>query len=282
MQTIHHIDELRAELRAARQAGKRIGLVPTMGNLHDGHIALIGEARRHCDVVVATIFVNPLQFGANEDLDSYPRTLARDQEQLAAAGCDYLFAPNEAEMYPNGREQQTLVEVPDLSDIHCGSTRPGHFRGVTTVVSKLFGIVQPDSAFFGCKDYQQLMVIKRMVADLCMPIEIHGVQTVRDPRGLALSSRNGYLTAEELVVAPALGRTLRELADVIAAGERDYGRLAETAQSRLESEGFRRDYLHIVRRSDLKSATADDRSLVILAAAYLGSARLIDNLEVDL
>lgn len=281
MQTLHQIAALRQQLQQARREGKRIGLVPTMGNLHQGHLELVKEARRHADVVVATIFVNPLQFGANEDLDSYPRTLEQDQAKLSDAGCDFLFAPTEAEMYPHGRERQTFVEVPGLSDLHCGGTRPGHFRGVTTVVSKLFGIVQPDSAFFGRKDYQQLLVIRRMTEDLCMPIEIHGVPIVRNEHGLALSSRNGYLSETELAVAPTLNRVLRETADAVAAGEADYDRLVEQAQQRLEAAGFRRDYLRIVRRDDLQAAGRDDRELVILGAAYLGAARLIDNLEVD-
>lgn len=281
MQTLHQIAELRERLQQARRDGKRIGLVPTMGNLHRGHLELVNEARRHAEVVVVTIFVNPLQFGENEDLDSYPRTLEQDQARLATVGCDYLFAPSETEMYPRGRGNQTIVEVPELSDMHCGSTRPGHFRGVTTVVSKLFGIVQPDKAFFGRKDYQQWLVISRMTADLCMPIEIHGVPIVRDERGLALSSRNGYLSDAELAVAPTLNRVLRATADAIVAGERDYERLTAEGVRQLETAGFRHDYLRIVRRDDLLPAGPDDKALVILGAAYLGAARLIDNLEVD-
>ncbi|UTW10897.1 pantoate--beta-alanine ligase [Marinobacterium rhizophilum] len=282
MQTLHHIQALREQLKAARRAGKTIGLVPTMGNLHAGHIELVNQARRHADIIVATIFVNPLQFGPGEDLDSYPRTLAADQTKLAAAGCDYLFAPSEAEVYPNGREKQTIVEVTGLSDLHCGSTRPGHFRGVTTVVSKLFGIVQPDCAFFGCKDYQQLMIIRRMTQDLCMPIEIHGVDIVRDEQQLALSSRNGYLSPAELAIAPMLNRVLRETAQAIRDGQRDYPALAAQALKQLEEAGFKGDFMRIVRRSDLQPANASDTQLVILSAAYLGAARLIDNLELDL
>jgi pantoate--beta-alanine ligase len=282
MQTLHHIQALREQLKALRRAGQTIGLVPTMGNLHAGHIELLHQARRHADVVVATIFVNPLQFGPNEDLDSYPRTLEADQNKLAAAGCDVLFAPSEAEMYPNGRDAQTVVEVQDLSGMHCGSTRPGHFRGVTTVVSKLFGIVQPDSAFFGCKDYQQLLIIRRMVADLCMPIDIHGVPIVRDGHQLALSSRNGYLSPSERKVAPTLNRVLRDTAQAIQNGRRDYDQLTSQALAELENVGFRGDFMRIVRRSDLQPAGDSDQQLVILSAAYLGAARLIDNLEVDI
>jgi pantoate--beta-alanine ligase len=282
MQTLHHIQALREQLKALRRAGQTIGLVPTMGNLHAGHIELLHQARRHADVVVATIFVNPLQFGPNEDLDSYPRTLEADQNKLAAAGCDVLFAPSEAEMYPNGRDAQTVVEVQDLSGMHCGSTRPGHFRGVTTVVSKLFGIVQPDSAFFGCKDYQQLLIIRRMVADLCMPIDIHGVPIVRDGHQLALSSRNGYLSPSERKVAPTLNRVLRETAQAIQDGRRDYDQLTSQALAELENVGFKGDFMRIVRRSDLQPAGDSDQQLVILSAVYLGAARLIDNLEVDI
>src|SRR5690554_42613 len=178
MNTVHTVAQLRAALAQARQEGKRIGLVPTMGNLHEGHIALVEMALQRTDHVVVSIFVNPLQFGANEDLDSYPRTLAEDQQQLAAVGCHLVFAPSVAEVYPEGQQQQTLVEVPGLSDLHCGASRPGHFRGVTTVVCKLFNMVQPDIAIFGLKDYQQVAVIRKMVRDLCIPVDIIGVPTV--------------------------------------------------------------------------------------------------------
>lgn len=282
MKTLNTIAELRAVLSQERAAGKRIGFVPTMGNLHTGHLQLVHQAADCCDVVVASIFVNPLQFGAGEDLDKYPRTLQADQEKLEGAGCAYLFAPNDQEMYPNGRDQQTEVEVPGISDIHCGASRPGHFRGVATVVCKLLGIVQPDVAVFGEKDYQQLMVIRRMAADLYLPVEIQGSPIARNADGLALSSRNGYLSSEQLAVAPALYRTLCETRDKILAGRRDYAQLAEEAQQALEVVGFRRDYFNICNATDLTPATDDSRQLVILAAAPLGPARLIDNIEIAL
>lgn len=282
MQTFNTIAELRSALAEARADGKRIGFVPTMGNLHTGHLQLVHQAAACCDVIVASIFVNPLQFGAGEDLDKYPRTLQADQEKLAGAGCTYLFAPNDQEMYPHGRDQQTEVEVPGISDIHCGASRPGHFRGVATVVCKLLGIVQPDVAVFGEKDYQQLMVIRRMAADLYLPVEIQGSPIARNSDGLALSSRNGYLSAEQLAVAPALYRTLCDSKAQILAGRRDFAQLEEEAQCSLEAAGFRRDYYNICNALDLSPATADSRKLVILAAAPLGPARLIDNIEIDL
>jgi len=279
MQTLHTLRELRAAIAQHRAAGKRIALVPTMGNLHQGHLKLVATARQQADIVVTSIFVNPLQFGANEDLDSYPRTLAEDQEKLASAGCHLVFAPSVAEVYPDGQEQQTLVEVPGLSDLHCGASRPGHFRGVTTVVCKLFNMVQPDLAVFGLKDYQQVAVIRRMVRDLCIPVEILGVATERADTGLALSSRNGYLTADERAQAPLLQQTLQQTASAIRSGDSDFGALEADAQDRLEAGGFRRDYYRILNRHSLQPAQPGD-DLVILAAAHLGRARLIDNIEV--
>lgn len=279
MQTLHTIAELRAAVRQHRQAGKRIALVPTMGNLHRGHLRLVETALQQADVVITSIFVNPLQFGANEDLDSYPRTLAEDQQQLAAVGCHLVFAPSVTEVYPDGQAQQTLVEVPGLSDLHCGASRPGHFRGVTTVVCKLFNMVQPDIAVFGLKDYQQVAVIRKMVRDLCIPVEIIGVPTERADSGLALSSRNGYLTAEELTAAATLQQTLQQTAAAISRGESDFPALEEAACNTLEAAGFRRDYYCIVDRDSLQPARPEDDK-VILAAAFLGRARLIDNLEI--
>lgn len=282
MQTIFSIAELREVLGAERRAGKRIGFVPTMGNLHTGHIQLIHQSNNNADITVASIFVNPLQFGENEDLDAYPRTLSADQEKLAAAGCDYLFAPNSKEVYPNGQVIQTLVEVPGISEIHCGASRPGHFRGVATVVCKLFGMVQPDVAIFGEKDFQQLMVIQRMAEDLFLPVEIQGSPIARAQSGLALSSRNGYLTPEELATAPALNRAIRTTIAEISAGRRDYLNLQEEAQVTLEEAGFKRDYYNICNRFDLQPAQPDHSKLVLVAAAYLGKARLIDNMVIDL
>jgi len=215
MNTVKTLRELRAAVTHARSAGKRIGFVPTMGNLHSGHAALVAKAAQQADFVVASIFVNPLQFGAGEDLDKYPRTLAADQEKLLQAGCNLLFAPSVEEMYPSGMTGQTRVSVPQLSEGLCGASRPGHFEGVATVVNKLFNMVQPDMAVFGQKDYQQLAVIRAMVHDLNMPIQIIGEPTVRAEDGLALSSRNGYLTAEQRAVAPTLYRSLSQIAAAI-------------------------------------------------------------------
>jgi pantoate--beta-alanine ligase len=282
MLTVHTILELRQQLNAARRAGKKIAFVPTMGNLHRGHMSLVEEAVRQADLVVASIFVNPLQFGANEDLDSYPRTLEKDQSKLDFYGCNLLFAPSAHEMYPRGSEIQTVVGVRSLSDLHCGERRPTHFRGVATVVTKLFGIVQPDCAVFGKKDYQQLAVIQQLTEDLSLPVEIIGVATGRANSGLALSSRNGYLTESELTIAPILYDTLHELATQLKQGERTFQELEERANQHLESNGFVRDYIHICRQSDLRPAAEGDHLLVILAAAHLGAARLIDNLEVIL
>ncbi|PYC38981.1 pantoate--beta-alanine ligase [Pseudomonas protegens] len=282
MNTVKTVRELRAAVARARSEGKRIGFVPTMGNLHSGHAALVAKAAQRVDFVVASIFVNPLQFGAGEDLDKYPRTLAADQEKLLEAGCHLLFAPSVEEMYPDGMAGQTRVSVPQLSEGLCGASRPGHFEGVATVVSKLFNMVQPDLAVFGQKDYQQLAVIRALVHDLNMPIQIIGEPTVRATDGLALSSRNGYLSAEQRAIAPVLYRSLSQIAQAIRDGERDYPRLLAEQQQQLEAAGLRRDYLEIRHAKNLRPATAEDRDLVILVAAYLGTTRLIDNLHLDL
>ncbi|MFP3518724.1 pantoate--beta-alanine ligase [Pseudomonas sp. SIMBA_077] len=282
MNTVKTVRELRAAVARARSEGKQIGLVPTMGNLHSGHAALVTTAAQQADFVVASIFVNPLQFGANEDLDTYPRTLAADQETLLQAGCNLLFAPTVEEMYPHGMTGLTRVTAAQLSNELCGSRRPGHFDGVTTVVSKLFNMVQPDLAIFGQKDYQQLAVIRAMVSDLNMPVQIIGEPTVRAVDGLALSSRNGYLTDEQRQVAPALYRHLNQIAQTIKAGERDYPELARQHLARIETEGFRPDYLEIRHAQTLLPATAEDRDIVILVAAFMGSTRLIDNLHMSL
>lgn len=282
MITLHSIAELRQALQPHRINGQRIGLVPTMGNLHEGHLQLVDQAKASSDVVVASIFVNPLQFSAGEDLSNYPRTLQQDQEKLESRGCDYLFAPSDDEVYPHGREAQTQVEVPLISDLYCGESRPGHFQGVATVVTKLFGMVQPDVAVFGEKDFQQLMVIRRMTADLSLPVEIQGAPIARNEQGLALSSRNGYLDEAQLQTAATLNATLRQVASEITSGNKDFLALEEQAQKQLEEVGFKRDYYHICRRYDLQPATAEDKELVVIAAAYMGAARLIDNMQVDL
>lgn len=281
MKTVTTIGELRASIAQARAQGKRIGFVPTMGNLHQGHLNLLSAARERADYIVSSIFVNPLQFNAKDDLERYPRTLEEDQQSLIKYGCDLLFAPAESEVYPDGRESQTFVEVPGVSEMYCGASRPGHFRGVTTIVNKLFNLVQPDIAVFGKKDFQQLHIIQRMVTDLSMPVELHGVETAREESGLALSSRNGYLTPEERQRAPVLYKQLKGIHEAIIGGSTDIEGLIEQANQSLEREGFKPDYIHIVRRSDLQPCTDADTQLVILAAAFLGHARLIDNLEVD-
>ncbi|HTO17968.1 MAG TPA: pantoate--beta-alanine ligase [Pseudomonas sp.] len=282
MNTVSSVQHLRDAVAQARRAGQRIALVPTMGNLHAGHVSLIEQARRSADFIVASIFVNPLQFGANEDLDSYPRTLAEDQDKLAAAGCNLLFTPTVSEMYPNGMHGQTRVLVPGVSEGLCGASRPGHFEGVATVVCKLFNMVQPDLAVFGEKDYQQLAVIRSMVRDLNLPIEIQGAPIVRAADGLALSSRNGYLDAAQRAAAPALYRSLQQLAERLRAGETEHAALIAEAQRAQQAAGFRPDYLEIREAFSLRPATPADRSLVLLTAAHLGSTRLIDNLSVTL
>ena len=282
MITVKSVRELRAAVARARSEGKRIGLVPTMGNLHAGHVALVSKAAQRADFVVASIFVNPLQFGAGEDLDNYPRTLAADQEKLLAAGCNLLFAPSVEEIYPDGMAGQTLVSVPGVSEGLCGASRPGHFDGVATVVTKLFNMVQPDLAIFGEKDFQQLAVIRKLVRDLNLPIQILGEPIVRAADGLALSSRNGYLSAEQRAVAPQLYRVLSELASALRSGRTDHAALLAEAAAQLSAAGFAPDYLEIRNPLTLRPATAADRQLVILAAARLGTTRLIDNLLVDL
>ncbi|EKT4488894.1 MULTISPECIES: pantoate--beta-alanine ligase [Shewanella] len=280
MLTTAKIDEIRARVREWRQKGETVAFVPTMGNLHQGHVSLILEAARRADHVVSSIFVNPLQFGKNEDLDAYPRTLGADQQKLTEAGCELLFTPTPELIYPKGLDAQTFVEVPGISDELCGASRPGHFRGVATIVCKLFNIVQPDIALFGRKDYQQLLVIKTMVADLSLPIEVIGVETVREDSGLALSSRNGYLTEAEKALAPKLKASMDKLAEAIVLGQ-DIDQAISNAKEFLRAAGLEPDYLEVREASSLKPVSSDDKSLVILAAAYLGKARLIDNMTLS-
>jgi len=282
MNMVKTLRELRAAVAQARAEGKQIGFVPTMGNLHAGHVSLVQIAAQRADFVVASIFVNPLQFGAGEDLDKYPRTLAADQEKLLAAGCHLLFHPDVAEIYPHGMGDQARVSVPGVSEGLCGASRPGHFEGVATVVTKLFNMVQPDLAVFGEKDYQQLAVIRALVQDLNMPIQIIGAPTQRAEDGLALSSRNGYLSAGQRSAAPALYRGLQAIADELRRGARDYTRLIDAAQEQQRAAGFVPDYLEIRNAVTLRPAQIDDHYLVILTAAQLGGTRLIDNLVVEL
>ena len=267
-----------AGLRAALAGAGRVAFVPTMGNLHDGHIALMREARRHADVVVASIFVNRLQFGPREDFDKYPRTFADDCARLTDAGVDHLFAPDETEMYPAPQRYHVEPEPAQVSILE-GAVRPGHFRGVATVVLKLFNIVQPQVALFGKKDYQQLMVLTNMTRELALPIRIVPGETIRAADGLALSSRNGYLSAAERAEAPRLFTQLSRIRERLQAGERDLARMEADAVAELAAHGWQPDYIAIRRRSDLQAPEGDE-PLVVLAAARLGSTRLIDNLEL--
>lgn len=282
MNTVKTVRELRAAIAGARSKGKRIAFVPTMGNLHSGHVALVEKAGQRADFVVTSIFVNPLQFGPTEDLSRYPRSLAADQEKLIEAGCDLLFHPDLEDIYPDGMHGQTLVNVPIASDGLCGSSRPGHFEGVATVVCKLFNMVQPDLAIFGEKDFQQLAVIRKLVRDLNMSIQIMGEPTVRAEDGLALSSRNNLLTEKQRDSAPALYACLCDIASAIQGGERDFDKLTSKGKTALRKAGFRPDYLEVREAESLRSATAEDQQLVILAAAFLGKTRLIDNLQINL
>ncbi len=276
------IADLTKHVAALRDQGKRIAFVPTLGNLHAGHRQLMLDAQHHAQAVIASIYVNPLQFGANEDFGAYPRTPESDRQMLEEVGVDLVFMPDDGQMYPRGRAAQTVVEVPGVSDILCGAHRPGHFRGVTTAVNRLFNLVTPDVALFGKKDYQQLLLIRLMAADLGLPVDIVGVDTVRAADGLALSSRNAYLSAQERRVAPQLYATLMALRSrIMAAGSLPPGAETEAMQI-LASAGFRPEYVSVRRQADLAPPGPEDRKWVILAAAWLERTRLIDNIEVDL
>ena len=278
MQIHAQVAALRAALNEARRQGKTIAFVPTMGNLHAGHISLMRQARAHADIVVASIFVNRLQFGPNEDFDKYPRTFEADCAQLRDAGVEVLFAPTEADLYP---EPQTYaVEPPEIQHMLEGECRPGHFRGVATVVMKLFQIVQPDTALFGKKDYQQLMVLRNMSRQFMLPISIIGGETVRADDGLALSSRNGYLSPAERAEAPRLQQCLQRIRQAIKSGNTDYTALCQQATDELDGHGWQTDYISVRRQQDLAPAGAGDTDLVIVAASRLGTPRLLDNLEV--
>lgn len=279
------VAELKREITRLRALGRRIAFVPTMGNLHAGHRHLLEQARRHADAVVASIYVNPLQFGPQEDFSSYPRTPDQDRALLEAAGVELLFFPDDSSIYPRGRDHSTRVEVPGISDILCGAARPGHFRGVATVVHRLFQLVTPDVALFGKKDYQQLMVIRLMVADFELPIEIIGIDTVREADGLALSSRNGYLTPTERQIAPILYTILKTFAAQILSQGSNFTEFTTgevQAMQQLTTAGLRPDYVSVRRQNDLALPASNDRKLVILAAGWLGRTRLIDNLELEL
>jgi pantoate--beta-alanine ligase len=278
METVVTIEAVRAHVRAWRSKGQRIGFVPTMGNLHAGHLSLLAAARYRADRVIASVFVNPLQFGPQEDFARYPRTPIEDVRLLAEAQCDLLFAPGVSEIYPDGGTQPTLVSVRGLSEILCGQFRPGHFDGVVTVVAKLFGIVAPDVAIFGEKDYQQYLLIRRMTLDLALPVEVIGAPTVRANDGLALSSRNRYLTPAERARAPAIYQALRAAVGRIDAGDRDYEGIEHAGREALERAQMAADYFSIRNAVDL-SVPAEASDLIVLTAARLGRSRLIDNLR---
>ena len=282
MLIIETLPLLRQQIRRLRMEGKRVALVPTMGNLHDGHMKLVDEAKARADVVVVSIFVNPMQFDRPEDLARYPRTLQEDCEKLNKRKVDLVFAPSVKEIYPNGTETHTYVDVPGLSTMLEGASRPGHFRGVSTIVSKLFNLVQPDIACFGEKDFQQLAQIRKMVADMGFDIEIVGVPIMRAKDGLALSSRNGYLTAEQRKIAPGLYKVLSSIADKLQAGERDLDEIIAIAGQELNEKGFRSDDIQIRDADTLLEVSENSKRAVILVAAWLGDARLIDNKLVEL
>ena len=279
MQQLTRIKALRSCVRDWHQQGQLVALVPTMGNLHIGHLQLVKQAKTVADKVVVSIFVNPTQFAAGEDFDTYPRTIENDIAHLEGIEPDLIFIPEVDEVYPAGPEHETQVVVPELDSIFCGAFRPGHFTGVATVVSKLLNMVQPDIALFGNKDYQQLLVIKNLVTDLCIPVKIIGVETVREESGLALSSRNRYLNPEEKVVAAELYRALSGLVESVKAGSNDYQQLEASAIKHLENKGFKIEYLSIRNAADLGEPTGT--KLVVLAAAWLGKARLIDNIQIN-
>ncbi|ASO11803.1 pantoate--beta-alanine ligase [Salmonella enterica subsp. salamae] len=282
MLIIETLPLLRQHIRRLRHEGKRVALVPTMGNLHDGHMTLVEEAKTRADVVVVSIFVNPMQFDRAEDLARYPRTLQEDCEKLNKRKVDFVFAPSATEIYPQGLESQTFVDVPGLSTMLEGASRPGHFRGVSTIVSKLFNLIQPDIACFGEKDFQQLALIRKMVADLGYDIEIVGVPIIRAKDGLALSSRNGYLTAEQRKIAPGLYKVMSSIGEKLQAGERDQDEMIAIAAQELNEKGFRADDIQIRDADTLLELTENSKRAVILVAAWLGQARLIDNQSVTL
>ncbi|QDP00124.1 pantoate--beta-alanine ligase [Thalassotalea sp. PS06] len=281
MKTVESIIELRSVLNQFRAQGLTIGFVPTMGNLHHGHLSLVDEAKQQADIVVASIFINPMQFGVNEDIDNYPRTLEKDKEKLVAAGVEILFTPTPDIIYPKGLDKQTFVEVPGLSSSYCGESRKGHFRGVTTIVCKLFNLVQPDIACFGLKDYQQVQMIQTMVDDLSMPIKIIPVATKREDSGLAMSSRNTYLSDAEKAQATALYKTLQWVKSRLAENQ-EFEKIELIARSKIDAAGMRTDYIDICNAETLEPASAGDSNLVVLAAAHCGKARLIDNIQVSL
>ena len=282
MKVISDIASLRELVSDCKRTGRSVGFVPTMGNLHDGHLQLVKRAKSHNDIVIVSIFVNPMQFGENEDLDAYPRTIEEDKAKLVNDGVDAVFLPSVSDMYPCGLKAQTYVEVPGITDVLCGASRPGHFRGVATVVSKLFNMVQPDDAFFGEKDFQQLQVIHAMVRDLSMSVNVHGVATQREASGLAMSSRNGYLSNEEKATASFIYQEMTRAKALIEQGDTQFSDIADSIVNNLEAKGFKNDYVSIVNANTLQRPVAGDKHLVIVVALFMGTTRLIDNLQITL
>jgi len=281
MNIVTDIQSLRQQVKEWRLQDLKIAFVPTMGNLHDGHLALVKAAHLHADKVIVSIFINPMQFGLSEDIDNYPKTLDQDKNRLTDVNTDLLFIPTSEIIYPKGYTDNTFVEVPNISDLYCGKSRPGHFRGVATVVCKLFNLVQPDIACFGSKDYQQLQIIQTMVDDLSMPVEIVPVEIIREESGLAMSSRNGYLTPDQKADAPILYQTLQWLSEQVKTSN-DYLQLCQQATEKINQAGLTTDYIDFCHAYTLAPATADDKELVILASAFCGKARLIDNIQLSL
>jgi pantoate--beta-alanine ligase len=282
MNVVETVSDLQAQIKQARAAGKKVGFVPTMGSLHEGHMMLIDKAAEDCDFVVSSIFINPLQFNDIDDLGRYPKTFEMDSELLKTHNCDLLYFPSIDEMYPHGQNAQTTVSVPVVSEGLCGDSRPGHFDGMATVVIKLFHMVAPDASFFGEKDFQQLAVIRKMVDDLNLPFDVVGVATCREESGLAMSSRNHYLSSKEKATASQLFRLLSDISAAIKNGDTDYLTLCKNGKTKLASLGFNPDYLEVRNANTLTPAIAGDKNLVILVAAILGKARLIDNLRLNL
>ena len=282
MLTVKTKSDLRQALHGARLAGHSIGLVPTMGNLHDGHLQLVRAAVADCQYTVASIFINPLQFETSEDLNTYPRSLEYDTSLLSETGCDLLFAPDITEMYGIAGSMKTNISVSGVTQNHCGKTRPGHFEGVATVVTKLFNLISPDQAYFGLKDYQQYRVIEQLIADLEFAIKLNGLPTVREDSGLALSSRNSRLTSEQRRLAPALYQRLQQTAELIRRGNQDLRRLESEARQSLAAHGLKPDYFNICHARSLEMACQHDKDLVILAAVFAGDIRLIDNVSLTI
>lgn len=282
MKIIQNPHEIQRDIIALKKAGKRIGLIPTMGNLHKGHLSLFKLAQKHCDILVGSIFVNPMQFGANEDLNKYPRTLNDDIEKLESINVDYLFTPTNKIIYPLGTKTNTSVEVNRLTKRLCGESRPEHFRGVATVVNILFNILRPDVVVFGKKDYQQYLVLSAMVKDLFMPIEIIAGEIIREDNGLAMSSRNKFLSPEEKVQARTLRKELLDCGEKILAGDRQFEKIKHNALLRLSRNGFKVDYFEICDKETLEDALEDTKKILIACAAWMGQPRLLDNLEIEL